>query len=200
MILDDNHATFRPFYQKENRLVSQYSSQSYNILQTHNQELFRAGQFFQNQGTWITFPYSTKKTGLRMENIFARNNFSQETLKKFILSGKFYQQITTIRAFFFEIRALFSIFQKRAGEISPNPSPPPFLQLQACSFKIKLSVPRYPRDARLSFTILSAFIIVFTQKKMGITHKFSGAFTDPMPYCYKSQLMKVLFLLLLSYF
>lgn len=56
-----------------------------------------------------------------MEKIFARNNFSQETLKKFILSGKFYQQITTIRAFFFEIRALFSIFQKRAGDTFPPP-------------------------------------------------------------------------------
>ena len=32
--------------------------------------------------------------------------------------------MTTIRAFFLEIRALFSNFRKRAGETSPLPPPP----------------------------------------------------------------------------
>ena len=40
-------------------------------------------------------------------------------LKNFILNDKFYLKTTTIRAFFLQIRALFSNFQKRAGETSP---------------------------------------------------------------------------------
>ena len=39
--------------------------------------------------------------------------------KNFILNEKFYQQMTTIRAFFLQIRALFPIFEKRTGETSP---------------------------------------------------------------------------------
>ena len=49
--------------------------------------------------------------------------FCLETLKNFILNDKFYLKMTTIRAFFLQIRALFSNFQKRAGEAS-LPSPP----------------------------------------------------------------------------
>ena len=48
--------------------------------------------------------------------------FCLGTLKNFILNDKFYLKMTTIRAFFLEIRALFSNFQKRAGKTS---SPPP---------------------------------------------------------------------------
>ena len=47
--------------------------------------------------------------------------FCLETLKNFILNDKFYQEMTTIRAFFLQIRALFSNFQNRAGETSSPP-------------------------------------------------------------------------------
>ena len=50
--------------------------------------------------------------------------FYLETLKNVIFNEKFYPQITTIRAFFLQIRALFPNFRKRAGETS-SPSPPP---------------------------------------------------------------------------
>ena len=49
--------------------------------------------------------------------------FPLETLENFILSEKLYPLMTTFRAFFLQIRALFSNFRKRAGETSP-PSPP----------------------------------------------------------------------------
>ena len=48
--------------------------------------------------------------------------FCLETIKNFILNDKFYLKMTTIRAVFLQIRALFSNFQKRAVETSP-PSP-----------------------------------------------------------------------------
>ena len=47
-----------------------------------------------------------------------------ETLKKFILDEKIYPYMTTIRAFFLQIRAIFSNFRKRAAETSPPASPP----------------------------------------------------------------------------
>ena len=47
--------------------------------------------------------------------------FCLETLKNFILNDKFYLKMTKIRAFFIQIRALFSIFQKRAGDTFPPP-------------------------------------------------------------------------------
>ena len=45
--------------------------------------------------------------------------FRLETLKNFILNDKFYLKMTTIRAFFLQIRALFSNFPKRARQTSP---------------------------------------------------------------------------------
>ena len=57
-----------------------------------------------------------------------------------------------------------------------------------------------------NFTILSAFIIVFTQKKMAIAQSFiiyaviSFLVHSLTPYCYILRLFKVFFLLLLSYF
>ena len=57
-----------------------------------------------------------------------------------------------------------------------------------------------------SFTILSAFIIVFTQKKMDIAQSFiiyaaiRFLVHSLTPYCYILWLIKVYFLLLLSYF
>ena len=50
-----------------------------------------------------------------------RRVFCLETLKNFILNDKFYLKMTTIRAFFLQIRALFSSFQKKVGETSPHP-------------------------------------------------------------------------------
>ena len=47
--------------------------------------------------------------------------FCLETIKNFILNDKFYLKMTTIRAVFLQIRALFSNFQKRAVETSPPP-------------------------------------------------------------------------------
>ena len=49
--------------------------------------------------------------------------FPLETLTNLILNEKLYPYMTTIRAFFLQIRALFSNFQKRAMEIYPPPSP-----------------------------------------------------------------------------
>ena len=54
--------------------------------------------------------------------------FYLETLKNVIFNEKFYPQITTIRAFFIQIRALLPNFRKRAGETSP-PSRPPLVTL-----------------------------------------------------------------------
>ena len=48
--------------------------------------------------------------------------FRLETLKNCILNEKFYPKVITIRAFFPQIRALFSNFRKRTGQTS---SPPP---------------------------------------------------------------------------
>ena len=53
-----------------------------------------------------------------------RRVFFLETLENFILNDKFYLKMTTIRALFLQIRALFSSFQKRVRETSPPPSPP----------------------------------------------------------------------------
>ena len=46
-----------------------------------------------------------------------------EALKNCILNVKLYPQMTKIRTFFPQIRALFSNFRKRTGEISPLPPP-----------------------------------------------------------------------------
>ena len=48
--------------------------------------------------------------------------FPLETLKNFILNEKLYPQMTTIRASFLQIRALFPIFEKGQGR--PPPVPP----------------------------------------------------------------------------
>ena len=45
--------------------------------------------------------------------------------------------MTTIRAFFLQIRALFSNFQKRAGEISPAPLPPLVFYFRVTNSKLK---------------------------------------------------------------
>ena len=50
-------------------------------------------------------------------------DFPLETLKNFILNEKLYPSMTTIRAFFLQVKPLFSNFRKRAGETSP-PLPP----------------------------------------------------------------------------
>ena len=42
--------------------------------------------------------------------------------------------MTTIRAFFLEIRALFSTFRKRAGETSPLPRPSSYAPADARSY------------------------------------------------------------------
>ena len=44
--------------------------------------------------------------------------FRLDTYKNFILNEKLYPQITTIRAFFLQIRALYSNFRKKVGETS----------------------------------------------------------------------------------
>ena len=55
--------------------------------------------------------------------------FCLETLKNCILNEKFYPLMTTIRAFFLQIRVLFFQFSKKdRGDIPPRP-----LQLRACS-------------------------------------------------------------------
>ena len=62
--------------------------------------------------------------------------FCLETLKSFILNDKCYLKMTTIRAFFLQIRALFSNFQKRAGETSP-PCPLLVMHLVLRSFYLR---------------------------------------------------------------
>ena len=51
--------------------------------------------------------------------------------KNFILNEKFYQQMTTIRAFFLQIRTLFPIFERGQGR------PPPSSYAPAGNFKYK---------------------------------------------------------------
>ena len=55
--------------------------------------------------------------------------FPLETLKNFILKEKLHPLMTTIRAFFLQIRALFPNIRKRAGETS-SPSPPLITRLR----------------------------------------------------------------------
>ena len=65
-----------------------------------------------------SFTNSTSKKNPAGKNL---RFFRLETLKNFILNDKFYLNMTTIRAFFLQIRALFSIFKEREGETSPPP-------------------------------------------------------------------------------
>ena len=100
-------------------------SRSKGNQQARNQEVFRAGEFCSNQGISINIHLQREKERPRREKNLPFSR--QEAPKNFILNEKFYPQITTIRAFFLQIRALFSSFRNRAGETSP-PHP---LQLRA---------------------------------------------------------------------
>ena len=95
-----------------------------------NQEFLRAEEVSWNKGTSINIELQHQKEKQRREKISVF--FYLETLKNFILNEKFCTQKTTIRAFFLQIRALFSNFRKRAGETSP----PPHLQLRAWMYLI----------------------------------------------------------------
>ena len=85
-------------------------------MQARNQEFFRAGKFSSNQVTLINIQLEHEKERPRRKKI---NEFPLETLKYFISNEKLYPQMTTIRAFFLQIRVLFPNFRKRAGETSP---------------------------------------------------------------------------------
>ena len=74
------------------------------------------GEFFWNYSTSINIHLQLDKERPRGEKM---SGFHQETLENFILDEKFYLQMTTIRTFFLQIRALFSNFGKKVGETSP---------------------------------------------------------------------------------
>ena len=78
-----------------------------------------------------------------------------ETLKIFILNDKFYLQMTTIRAFFLQIRSLFFNFQKKVGEIPPSPRPALVTRLNTF-FKKHL---KQPKNFEKSF--YNKFYIIF---------------------------------------
>ena len=84
---------------------------------------------------WQTFTYSTRK----------KSFFHLKTLKNFILNDKFYLKMTTIRAFFLQIRVLFSNFPKRAGETSP---PPPSSYMPV-SIRHLIKLTLYENDLKL---------------------------------------------------
>ena len=87
--------------------------------QARNQEFFRAGEFSSNQGTLINIPPTTRERKVtKGKNLSV---FHLKPLKNFTLNEKFYPQMNTIRAFFLEIRVLFSSFRKSAGESFPLP-------------------------------------------------------------------------------
>ena len=75
-----------------------------NLQQARNQELFRATKFSWNLDTSINIHRQHEKERSRKDKNF--RIFCLETLKKFILNEKFYPQMTTISAFFLQIRAL----------------------------------------------------------------------------------------------
>ena len=95
--------------------------------QARNQEIFRAGDFSWNQGTFIKIQLQHKKEKPRREKI--TDFFCLETLKNCILNEKFYPQMTTIRAFFPKLGHFFPIFRKRQGR-PPLPLPPIVTRLQ----------------------------------------------------------------------
>ena len=108
--------------------MKQIKISSYQVIKTslfcssqaRNQEFFRAGEFSRNLSLLINIQLQhEKEMPRRKKNL---RFFCMETLKNCILNEKFYPQMTTIRAFFPQIRALFSNFRKRAGETFP-PSP-----------------------------------------------------------------------------
>ena len=88
---------------------------------------FRAGECSWNQGTSINIHLQHEIKRPRMEKI--SGFFRLETLENCILNENFYPQMTTIRAFFPQIRALFSNFRKRARETSPPLLPLLFTRL-----------------------------------------------------------------------
>ena len=91
---------------------------------------FRAGECSWNQGTSINIHLQHEIKRPRMEKI--SGFFRLETLENCILNENFYPQMTTIKAFFPQIRALFSNFRKRARETSPSPSSPFYLRAWVC--------------------------------------------------------------------
>ena len=123
--LFSNFTTSQPGQQTFAILILPNISRSKGNQQARNQEVFRAGEFCSNQGISINIHLQREKERPRREKNLPFSR--QEAPKNFILNEKFYSQITTIRAFFLQIRALFSSFRNRAGETSP-PHP---LQLRA---------------------------------------------------------------------
>ena len=88
----------------------------------------RVTRHFLGQGSFLGIravrkhlPTTTRKNGPAGKNSLF---FCLETLKNCILNEKYYPQMTTIRAFYPQIRALFSDFRKRARETSLPPPPP----------------------------------------------------------------------------
>ena len=73
-------------------------------IQALNQELFRAGEFSWNQSSFIN---NHEKQILPCRENSLRESVVLETLKNFILSGKFIPQITKIMIFLPKIRAYF---------------------------------------------------------------------------------------------
>ena len=84
--------------------------------------MFQGRGVFLELGHFVKHSPKTREKKCRREKI---SIFCLETLENFISNEKFYPQMTTIRAFFLQIRALFSDFRKREGETSlPPPHPP----------------------------------------------------------------------------
>ena len=104
-----------------------------NIIQARNKEFLRAGEFSWNQGTVINIHLQQKKEKPRREK--NHHFFSLEILNNCILNEKLYPQMTTIRAYFPQIRPLFSNFRKRTGETSAH-----LLQLRTCKKTVYVSL------------------------------------------------------------
>ena len=85
-------------------------------LHMRNMDFFKAGEFLELGHFDKHSPIARERKAPQCKNLRV---FCLEILKNFILNDKFYLKMTTIRAFFLQIKALFSNFQNR-----PHPTPP----------------------------------------------------------------------------
>ena len=118
--------------------IMTFFTKSFNYCPCKNNSVLQPQDFrrvtrnFQDRGIFLEMghfdKHSPKTRERKAPQVKNLRLFRWETLENFILNEKFYPQMTTIRAFFLQIRTFFSNFLKRAGETSPSPP----LQLSAC--------------------------------------------------------------------
>ena len=115
----------------------QSNNEQYVWYQARNQKFFREGEVSWNQGTLINISLkNTRKKGPAEKNLGV---FSPRYSKNYTLNRNFNSKMNKIRAIFFQIRALFSIFKK--GQGSPPPSSPPSCAPGYELYEIKHYVP-----------------------------------------------------------